>query len=113
MDFLKYEKRSKYSDDVVNELTRDMDRCLVGQLFNCSTYIYPERIKRGENKHHMAIKYPGETVGHMVLDSDGVIQDIVLYDVAYSEDYYAKGLCLYDNKVRKVIKKYIGYKIEF
>lgn len=113
MNSLKYEKRSRNSDDVVNDLTRDMDKCLVERLFNCSTYIYPERIKAGENRHYMPIKYPGETVGRMIIDNKGIIVDIKIFDVGYSESYYKKGLCLYDKRVMEVIQKYIGYNIEF
>lgn len=107
---LKSEKRCSISEDIVNDLTREMDKYSNknGDSWgNFCTYIYPERIKRGENKHTMAIRYPGATRGYVELNNDNIITNIVLYSDACFDT-----LKQYDVKVIEAVKKFIGYKLE-
>lgn len=102
MEVLLKQKRGSFSDDIVNDFTRELDKHLKGGSF-CN-YIYTERIKRGEDKYLVAFRYPGATRGHLELDRNNVIKDIQIYKD--SRD-------IYEDTVDEAVKKFIGYRLEF
>lgn len=93
--------------DFINDLTKEMDNHLTED--NCKafgTYIYDHQI----HKNHWAIRYPGATRGHILVDDNNVIQDIKLYDTATDS---IKSVGCYKDSVKDAVKKFIGYKIVF
>lgn len=102
---LKSKKRSRYTDDIVNDFTRELDKYTKGRIESVfCNYIYPEKIKRAENKHSIAFRYPGATRGYIQVDNNNIITKIVIYEE--SKDLYRDG-------VHEAIEKFIGYKLEF
>lgn len=105
MKVLQKGKRSRFSDDIVNDFTRELDKCTKGETQGAfSNYIYAERIKRGENKFLVSFRYPGATMGHLELDRNNTITDIKLYQDSKE---------IYKNNVEQVMQKFIGYRLEF
>lgn len=105
MNVLLKGKRGKFSDDITNEFTKELDKHTKGVTEGAfSNYIYSERIKRGENKFLVSFRYPGATRGHLELDRNNVIKDIQIYKD--SRD-------IYEDTVDEAVKKFIGYRLEF
>lgn len=105
MNVLLKTRRGKFSDDIVNDFTRELDKHMKREVEGAfSNYIYTERIKRGENKFLVSFRYPGATRGHLELDKNDVIKDIVIYKDTRD---------IYQDSVDEAIKKFIGYRLEF
>lgn len=74
-------------DEWVNDLTHFMDSFLIRKSKYFETYI----CKNKTSRNHWVIRYPGATRGHILVDDDNIILDIVLYDtcdMCYSKDIY-------------------------
>jgi hypothetical protein len=92
-----------------NDLTDEMDKHLLPcweeslkKGYTFGTYIYePTRRENG-----MAIRFPGATRGHIEIDKNMVITNIVLYDTAFEH-----GIACYKKSVEEAVKKFIGAKI--
>lgn len=86
-----------------NDLTREMDSYLKRPNKYMQTYIYNHSL----NGETYAIRYPGATRGHIKIDKNNRITDIVLYHDNYNTDK------IYKNDIRECFKKYIGMKLVF
>jgi len=85
-----------------NDLTREMDTYLdfKDTYINLHTYIYDHSIT-GKS---YGIRYPGATRGHIEVDEDNIIIDIVLYvDSCHTDKIYKK-------EVWACFNKYLGMK---
>lgn len=103
MNLLVREKRTQYSDDIVNDFTRELDKYTNNVDGVFCNYIYAEKMHRGENRYFVSFRFPGATRGHLVLDRKDVIVDIVIY----KDSNY-----IYKDGVEEAIKKFIGYILE-
>lgn len=96
---LKYPNDKNFNEDYVNDLTKELDKHLIGKYpdYIC-TYIYG--IIPDEHGW-IAIRFPGATRGAIQLDENNVIQRISLY----------KDIRCYDNGAEKAVSKFIGHKL--
>lgn len=93
-ELITVKKRSQYT----NDLTREMDTYIrFKSVCSFNTYIYDKY------KDMYPIRYPGATRGHVKVDEDDIIVDIVLYK---GEDYDTSEI--YESNVEECFKKYIG-----
>lgn len=99
MELITVKQQYGLDDDYENDLTKEMDKHLLKKHKDFKSYIC---------KGNMALRYPGATRGHIEIDDNMVIVDIVLYDTAC--DNIVK---CYKSTIREVIKKFIGAKIIF
>lgn len=105
MDILLKTRRGKFSDDITNDFTKELDKHTKGVVEGAfSNYIYTERLKRGEDKFLVSFRYPGATRGHLELDRNDVIKNVVIYKDTRD---------IYNDTVDEAVKKFIGYKLEF
>jgi len=98
-------KKYENCDELINELTREMDGYL---LPNHTEHLKPSGgtyLCSGNCKNNYAIRYLGATRGYIEVDDENIIQDIVLYDTAYKNCVK----CYFEN-VKDIIKKYTGAK---
>ena len=94
-------KKDEYIE-LTNDLTREMDSYYAYDkkyLEYTRTYLYPY------DKNIWLIRFPGATRGRIVLNNDGIIVEIELYDDEYRTDD------IYKPEVRECFKKYIGMKL--
>lgn len=92
-------KKDEYIE-YTNDLTRDMDSYLKRPNEHMQTYIYDHSLT-GKT---WAIRYPGATRGHIEVDENNIITDIVLYKDSYRTDK------IYKEEVWSCFEKYIGMK---
>jgi hypothetical protein len=93
-------KKDEYIEPT-NDLTREMDSYLKHENKYMQTYIYDHSLT-GKT---WAIRYPGATRGHIEVDENNIIKDIVLYKDSYNTDK------IYKDDVRSCFEKYIGFKL--
>ena len=86
--------------EYTNDLTRDMDNYLRYFSEYAQTYIYNGIL----GSKVWAIRYPGATRGHLEINEDDIIIDIVLYKDCNSHR-------IYKENVEECFKKYIGMKL--
>lgn len=92
--------RDSITKEFVNDLTKEMDRHLLyGHKFQ--TYLTSKK-----NSKCVILRFPGATRGHLTLDDNNIITDIVLYETACDN-------CIrcYSHKVRESIKQFIGMEL--
>lgn len=86
---------SKVEGFYINDLTIDMDKCLLKKHSGFCTYIYNSKCN---NKY--PIRYPGATRGHIKVDDNDIITEIKLY----------ADTNIYNSNVFMCFDKYIGKK---
>lgn len=97
MDLITIKKRKDYT----NDLTREMDTYLkIKSAYSFNTYIC------SKYKDMYPIRYPGATRGHIRVDENEIITEIVLYK---NEDYDTSEI--YESDIEECFKKYIGMRI--
>lgn len=89
--------RKEYRD-YTNDLTREMDSYLCNHVDSFRTYIYDTPFN-----NTWAIRYPGATRGHIKLDENNIIKEIVLYKNYNSHT-------IYKDNIEECFSKYIGMK---
>ena len=73
------------------------------------TYLYPAN--RYGNQRLISFRYPGATRGHIELDKNNIIKNIVFYpDTCFGEERLSP---LYDRKIIEDIKQFIGQELIF
>ena len=96
-DLITIKKRSDY----INNLTKEMDTYLKYKSpYTFGTYLC------GKYQGRCAIRYPGATRGHIKVDENEVIIEIVLYK---GENYDTSEI--YESNVEECFEKYIGMRI--
>jgi len=86
--------------EYTNDLTREMDTYLGYKKGLARTYIYDTKFE-----DCYAIRYPGATRGHIRVNDNDIITEIILYRDKYNTDK------IYKENVRECFKKYIGMKL--
>lgn len=100
MNKLKIKKIDSLFNDVVCELTKEMDSHLIkpNSLWNTYLFLDGDFIKQGV----IPIRFPGETVGAIEIDESYRIVKINIY----SQDYYK-------SSVKVAVDRFIGHQIVF
>jgi hypothetical protein len=106
-ELLTTRRYGKMDDDLINDMTREMDEHLLDNYkeynnYCGGTYLWHTR----SDKNHFAIRYPGATRGHIELDENDVIRDIKLYDTAHEHPTRC-----YKLTVVPILLKYVGMKL--
>lgn len=101
MNILKTQK-DEYIE-YTNDLTRDMDYYLKYPNKFMQTYIYDSSLT-GET---WAIRYPGATRGHIEVNKNNIITNIILYKDNMNTHK------IYNENVEECFNKYIGMKLVF
>lgn len=99
-----------FENNYVNALTKEIDKHMLVIGRNCNsnieTYIYKNR----DLMHHLTLRFLGDNIGHIKVNDDFIITNIVFYDdfcFKKSEKIYC-----YDDSVDEIIQLFIGKKIE-
>ena len=89
------------------ELTKKLDSLVgIGEDFKCKHYHHYILADSGMiNDKCLAIRVPGRTVGDICIDDNYIITEIGIGD-----DYIVKS---YPDDVNKILKQFIGQKLEF
>ena len=115
---LKSFKFAHSDTEYFNGLTIEMDKYIDYQMYPINTYLYEPYNEMKNNRKEdgsvvIAIRYPGATRGHIVIDKNNIIIDIVIYnDYKGGKDLGDKTCSGYSIEVREAVKRFIGYKIE-
>lgn len=86
--------------DNTNDLTREMDKYILFDIFPDNTYTW---VYRDKIKSCYVMRFFGASRACARVDENDVITDIIIYDDMKS----------YKEEVKEAVKKFIGYKIVF
>jgi hypothetical protein len=93
-------KKDEYIE-YTNDLTREMDTYLKNKNAYMKTYVYDHSLS-GKT---WSIRYPGATRGHIEIDENNIITNIVLYKDNMNTHK------IYNENIEECFKKYINMKL--
>lgn len=118
-------RRYTLSDEYVNDITRCMDEYIIDKPEEQSwwkdgdyapkTYMCDVKLKRPQGNYGdyiIGIRKPGSTRGHIRVDCEYKILEIVIYKDYISGEHIPNTAAGYELEVREAVKKFIGSTIK-